>query len=472
MSSLEAGLLQPKATFPLEWLGSRLSPLSYSSRRHHSFLHQWTCSKQEEVLVVVGGGAAGVFGAIRAKSLCPSLNVFVLEQNQLLAKVKISGGGRCNVTTALYENPLLLAEQYPRGHKELRGSFFRSHGPMDTVSWFTERGVILKTEDDGRMFPASNTSSTIVDCLLTEAHKLGVGLQTKVSVSKVLQSSDSKFDVCTGGTKFSSSSIKADYLLLATGGTPKGFDLAKGLGHNVIDPRPSLFTFKVADSQLQELAGVSFPVVHAELQVKGQKHKNPRLTQAGPMLITHWGLSGPVVLRLSAWGARDLFSADYQGILWIDFEPKLSQEDLLGVLNAQRKYASKKKLGSFAPSDLSLVRRFWEYLLLKVEIDPDKVWATLNTTAARKLAALIKHCPFHINGKGEFKDEFVTSGGVPLVEVDLNSMESRICPCLYLAGEVLNVDGVTGGFNFQNAWTGGFIAGTSIGLRSNENSMH
>ncbi|MCO5614716.1 hypothetical protein L7F22_069000 [Adiantum nelumboides] len=298
---------------------------------------------------------------------------------------------------------------------------------------------------------------------------LTVGLQTKSVVSKVSQGSDSKFDVCTCGHKFPTSSVKADYLLLATGGTRKGFDLAKGLGHAVVDPCPSLFTFKVADSQLQELAGVSLPLVHAELQVKGQKHKKPSLTQAGPMLITHWGLSGPVVLRLSAWGARDLFFADYQGILWVDFVPKLSLESLLGMLDAQRKYASKKKLGSFAPSGLSLVRRFWEYLLLKVEIDPDKAWATLTSGTAKKLAASIKRFPFHVNGKGEFKDEFVTSGGVPLIEVDLNSMESRVCPRLYLAGEVLNIDGVTGGFNFQNAWTGGFIAGTSIGLRSSKN---
>lgn len=248
----------------------------------------------------------------------------------------------------------------------------------------------------------------------------------------------------------------------------QGFKLAKDLGHTIVDLRPSLFTFKVADFELQELAGVSFPLVRAELQIKGQKQRNCNLTQMGPMLLTHWGLSGPVVLRLSAWGARDLFSSDYQGVLRVDFEPTLCSDDVERILNKQKMYAAKRKLKSFAPSELSLVRRFWEYLLSRAEIDSELVWASLSSASSKKIAALIKQCSFPICGKGEFKDEFVTSGGVPLLEVDLKSMESRVCPRLYFAGEVLNIDGVTGGFNFQNAWTGGYIAGTSVALRSKE----
>lgn len=282
--------------------------------------------------------------------------------------------------------------------------------------------------------------------------------------------SDSVFDIVIGGMKHSSTLIEANYLLLATGSSQQGYSLAKQLGHTVVDPRPSLFTFKVADKQLQNLAGVSFPVVRAELQVTGQKHRNPNLTQMGPMLVTHWGLSGPVVLRLSAWAARDLFSAEYQGMLWVDFEPKLSLDEVTGILNEQRKHAPKRKLGSFSPNKLSLVRRFWEYLLERMDIDPLGVWATLTNASVQKLAAMVKRCPLPICGKGEFKDEFVTSGGVPLLEIDLKTMESRLCPGVYFAGEVLNVDGVTGGFNFQNAWTGGYIAGTSIGLQVERNS--
>lgn len=417
------------------------------------------------MLVVVGGGAAGIFGAIRAKSVCPYMDVFVLEKSQLLSKVKISGGGRCNVTTGLFEDPLILSEQYPRGHKELRGSFFRVHGPKDTAMWFHERGIALKTEEDGRMFPVTDTSATIVDCLLDEAHKQGVWLQTGAPVKSVSLGLDSMFKVHIGGVKKSTSLIEADFLLLATGSSQQGYDLAKQLGHTLIDPRPSLFTFKVADQNLQELAGVSFQDVQVELEIVGQKHRDPNLTQIGPMLITHWGLSGPVVLRLSAWAARELFSSNYQGMLWVDFLPNIKLEDVIRILDKHRKSALKRKLGSGAPNEFPLVRRFWQYLLSRSGIALLDVWATISNNALRQVAFLVKRCPFSICGKGEFKEEFVTSGGVPLVEVDLKTMESRLCPQLYFAGEILNIDGVTGGFNFQNAWTGGYIAGTSVALK-------
>ncbi|KAG0583575.1 hypothetical protein KC19_3G147200 [Ceratodon purpureus] len=393
-------------------------------------------SSKDPVLVVVGGGAAGIFGAVRAKTVCPQLKVVVLEKGKLLSKVRISGGGRCNVTTGLHMDPLPLAGQYPRGHKELRGSFFRTHGPKDTIAWFSQRGVSLKKEDDGRMFPVSNSSATIVDCLLNEARRIGVVLQTGVSVSGISCQTGGGFDVKLSKSNDGPKKLGADFVLLSTGSSRQGHELAQRLGHSIVEPQPSLFTFKVKDVALAELAGVSFEAVKAELELPGQKQKNPRLSQTGPLLITHWGLSGPVVLRLSAWAARDLFSSNYQGTLWIDFVPSMSTEALYEILVTQKKSFMKRKVGGASPSQIPLTRRFWQYLLQRENLDVDSIWATLSTKALRQLSSLLKRCPFQVSGKGEFKDEFVTSGGVPLVEVNLKTMESRICPGLFLAGEV------------------------------------
>uniref|UniRef100_A0A6N2NG69 FAD-dependent oxidoreductase 2 FAD binding domain-containing protein n=1 Tax=Salix viminalis TaxID=40686 RepID=A0A6N2NG69_SALVM len=388
-------------------------------------------SSKEELLVVVGGGAAGVYGAIRAKTLAPNLDVLVIEKGMPLSKVKISGGGRCNVTNGHCSDNKILAEQYPRGHREFRGSFFDMHGPADTMSWFTDHGVALKIEEDGRVFPTSNSSSSVIDCLLSEAKHRGVSLQTKKVVSSASVGAGGKFLLKLEKRTVSFvENVKADYLLIASGSSQQGHCLAAQLGHSIVDPVPSLFTFKIADSGLAELSGVTFPKV-------------------GPMLVTHWGLSGPVILRLSAWGARDLFSSGYKGTLMVDFVPDLHLEDMKSILNQHKhKYAKQKALNSW-PLGFSLTKRFWKYIVDREGLIGDTLWASISNNSIVSIAHLLKHCAFEVTGKGQYKDEFVTAGGVPLSEISLNTMESKKCARLFFAGEVLNVDGVTGGFNFQ-----------------------
>lgn len=258
----------------------------------------------EELLVVVGGGAAGVYGAIRAKTVASNLNVLVIEKGKLLSKVKISGGGRCNVTNGHSADNLVLADHYPRGNKELRGSFFNVHGPTDTMSWFVDKGVDLKTEDDGRVFPVSNNSSSVIDCLLSEAKCRGVSLQTGKLVTSASASASGKFLLkIEKRTLKSVELVEADYLLIASGSSQQGHNLAVQLGHSIVDPVPSLFTFKIEDAQLVELSGVTFSKVIVKLKLENVQRNIPQLTQVGPMLVTHWGLSGPAILRLSAWGA-------------------------------------------------------------------------------------------------------------------------------------------------------------------------
>ncbi|KAL4653684.1 hypothetical protein ACB092_01G323300 [Castanea dentata] len=384
----------------------------------------------EELLVVVGGGAAGVFGAIRAKTLAPNLKVVVIEKGKPLSKI--------------------LAEHYPRGHKELRGSFFYMHGPVDTMSWFSDHGVKLKIEDDGRVFPVSNSSSSIIDCLMSEATRLGVSLQTGKAVTTASATSGGKFLIKIEKRTINYVEyVEADYLLIASGSSQQGYSLAAQLGHSIVDPVPSLFTFKIEDSQLAELSGVTFPKVKAKLKLDNVQSNVPQLTQVGPMLVTHWGFSGPVVLRLSAWGARNLFSSGYK--------------DVKSILNKHKHRFVKQKAVNSCPSEFGLVKRFWKYILDREGLSEDMLWASVSNNSLISVASLLKHCTFKVTGKGQFKDEFVTAGGVPLSEIMLNTMESKIHSHLYFAGEVLNVDGVTGGFNFQNAWSGGYIAGTSIG---------
>ncbi|KAF8399397.1 hypothetical protein HHK36_015261 [Tetracentron sinense] len=373
----------------------------------------------EELLVVVGGGAAGVYGAIRAKIVAPHLGVLVIEKAKPLSKVKISGGGRCNVTNGHSADKMVLAEHYPRGNKELRGSFFSIHGPVDTMTWFSDHGVDLKTEDDGRVFPVSDSSSSIIDCLMLEAKRSGVLLQTgKVVTSATITDSGKFLLKIEKRTIDSVEYVEADYLLIASGSSRQGYALAVQLGHSIVDPVPSLFTFKIADTQLAELSGV------------------------GPMLVTHWGLSGPVILRLSAWGARDLFSS---GTLFVDFIPDIHIEDVKSIIIRHKNQCA--------------------------GIGGDILWASIPKNSLISVASLLKQCSFGVTGKGQFKDEFVTAGGVPLSEISLKTMESRVQPHLFFAGEVLNIDGVTGGFNFQNAWSGGYIAGTNIGKLALDDSL-
>ncbi|XVF69440.1 hypothetical protein PTKIN_Ptkin11bG0081800 [Pterospermum kingtungense] len=430
-------------------------------------------SSEGELLVVVGGGAAGVYGAIRAKTVAPTLNVLVIEKGKLLSKVKISGGGRCNVTNGHCADNLVLADHYPRGNKELRGSFFNMHGPLDTMSWFVDRGVELKTEDDGRVFPVSNNSSSIIDCLISEAKCRRVSLQTGKVVTGASASAGGKFLLKVEKRTLNSVEfVEADYLLIASGSSQQGHNLAVQLGHSIVDPVPSLFTFKIEDSQLTELSGVTFSKVIVKLKLENVSRNIPQLTQIGPMLVTHWGLSGPAILRLSAWGARYLYSSGYKGKLIVDFVPDLHIEDLKSMLSQHKNKFLKHKLLNSCPTELGLVKRFWKYILDREGLVGDTLWASISNNSLVSIAHLLKHCTFEVKGKGQFKDEFVTAGGVPLSEIHLNTMESGIQPNLYFAGEVLNVDGVTGGFNFQNAWSGGYIAGTAIGRLAAEGNAN
>ncbi|XP_057481605.1 uncharacterized protein LOC130768548 isoform X3 [Actinidia eriantha] len=399
---------------------------SFKKRRYTTITPFLSQKSSEELLVVVGGGAAGVYGAIRAKTIAPNLNVVVIEKGKPLSKVKISGGGRCNVTN---------------GHC------------FDNL-----------TEDDGRVFPVSNRSSSVVDCLLSEAKQRGVSLQTGKVVTTASVTADGKFHLkIEKRTIDYVEFVKADYLLVASGSVKQGYSLATQLGHSIVEPVPSLFTFKIDDPQLAELSGVTFPKVKAKLKLESDGRSIPHLTQDGPMLVTHWGLSGPVILRLSAWGARDLFNSDYKGILYVDFIPDIHIEDVKSILIAHKNQFAKQKVLNSFPSEIGLVKRFWKYLLDREGLNGDILWASVSNNAILSVTSQLKHCSFRVKGKGQFKDEFVTAGGIPLSEITLGTMESRIRSNLFFAGEVLNVDGVTGGFNFQNAWSGGYIAGTSIG---------
>lgn len=401
-------------------------------------------------VVVIGGGAAGFFGAIACAEAHPQAQVTLLEAaREPLAKVRISGGGRCNVTHACFE-PGVLVQNYPRGSKALRGAFSRFQA-QNTVEWFTQRGVKLKTEADGRMFPITDDSGTIVRCLMQAAQEAGVKLWTGAAVQSVVKEAG-QFKVALK----SGEPLASDRVLLATGSNPQGYAIAKSLGHTIVPPVPSLFTFNVIDPRLRELAGVAVSSVQVRLQVEGKS-----LEQAGPLLITHWGLSGPAVLKLSAWGARVLHDRHYQATLLINWLPQFNGETLRQQLLAVKSQLLQRAIGSSCP--VPVPRRLWEYLLLRIEISLDLRWAELSNKALNGLIQELVRGEYSVAGKGVFKEEFVTCGGVALKEVDFKTMESRCCPGLHLVGEILDVDGVTGGFNFQSAWTTGWLAGQAAG---------
>ncbi|MEO1691963.1 MAG: NAD(P)/FAD-dependent oxidoreductase [Cyanobacteria bacterium J06631_6] len=405
-------------------------------------------------VIVIGGGAAGFFGAIACSEANPNLRVTLIEAaTKPLAKVRISGGGRCNVTHHCFE-PARLVENYPRGGKALRGAFSRFQ-PQDTVQWYQSRGVKLKTEADGRMFPITDSSSTIIDCLMQSAQKAGVDLRTGVGVKTVKQYLDregkSYFQVELKNERV----LKCDRLLIATGSNPLGYRWAKNLGHKVESAVPSLFTFNIKDPRLQGLAGVS--VGNAQLKLGTGKN---RLEQTGALLITHWGISGPGVLKLSAWGARSLFDLKYNSCLQINWLPKYNQEDLKEILSALKQTNPQKKIVNYCPVELP--KRLWQSLISYAGIKPDKVWSEISKKELNKLVSEIAQGQYEVKGKGVFKDEFVTCGGVSLKEVNFKTMESKKCPGLYFAGEILDIDGVTGGFNFQSAWTTSWLAGQAI----------
>lgn len=413
-------------------------------------------------IIVVGGGAAGFFAAITAAER--GADVTLLERtSRVLDKVRISGGGRCNVTHACFE-PREFINRYPRGGKALLGPFTK-FSARDTVAWFEARGVKLKTESDGRMFPVTDNSETIVNCLLEAAKNSGVKIRTNCAVKIVVRKTDGRFDLGVGraGSPLPAAgvqevihpeNISGDKLLLATGGcrAAAAAQIPASLGHTIEPPVPSLFTFQVQSPWLRLLAGVS---VEAEVSVPQTK-----LRERGPMLITHQGLSGPAVLRLSAWGARELAALGYQFHLRVNWLPDFSSEKILSEFQSRRE-KNGAKLVANVPLP-SLTARLWEQLVLSAGIPSDVRWSALTKAQALALAEKISRTEFSVTGKSLNKDEFVTCGGVRLNEVNFKTMESKICPGLFFAGELLDIDGITGGFNFQAAWTTGFIAGNAM----------
>ncbi|MEI8125527.1 MAG: NAD(P)/FAD-dependent oxidoreductase [Parachlamydiaceae bacterium] len=403
--------------------------------------------KKNNTIVVIGGGAAGFFGAIACAEANRDSRVIILEKaRQLLSKVKISGGGRCNVTHACFD-PALLVQNYPRGNKELRGPFSRFQ-PKDTIHWFETRGVVLKVENDGRMFPTTDNSETIISCLLEQAKKNNVEIWTEKGVTECEKKEDGFLL-----TLSDESVLPCNKLLIATGSSPKMLSLVNKLGHTIIPPVPSLFTFNIPNSCLHELAGISVPKVKLSLTTCN-------LQQTGPLLITHWGFSGPAVLKLSAWGARDLFNQKYQCPLKINWLPDCSLDSLKQQLVDYRSAHPMRLVSGDSP--VALPKNLWKVLVESSGVSKDLRWSALSKQLTQKILEALQQSTFQIDGKSTYKDEFVTCGGVKLQEIDFKTMESRLCPGLHFAGEVLDVDGVTGGFNFQNAWTTGWIAGHSM----------
>jgi len=405
-------------------------------------------------VAVVGGGAAGFFGAIAAAEQNPAAEVVVFETtDRPLDKVRISGGGRCNVTHHCFD-PAELIKNYPRGHRELRGPLSR-FGPQETIAWFEQRGVTLKVEDDGRMFPTSDRSRTIIDCLIGAARSAGVQIRLNAGVKDIAPGSPERLPGFTLSLHDGSTET-FDRLLLATGSSPRGYRFAAALGHTIIPCVPSLFTFKVKDLRLEEMAGVSFDEVALTLRVGDRTE----FRQTGPMLITHWGLSGPAVLKLSAWAARELHDAGYGAILTVGFTPGQTVEQVSRQIdNHRREHGRRRVIGDHL---FDIPRRYWERVVAAVGIDGGTTWSHLTADATEGLVRELTEAQFAISGKGIFKDEFVTCGGVSLREVDFKTMASRVCAGLFLAGEILDIDGVTGGFNFQSAWCTGWTAGQHL----------
>lgn len=396
-------------------------------------------------VLIVGGGAAGFFAAVTLAEKNPELTIAILERGKdVLTKVSVSGGGRCNVTHAVFV-PNDLVKFYPRGEKELR-SPFHQFCTGDTIEWFENHGVELKIEDDGRMFPVTDSSQTIIDCFLTIAKKFKVEVLIGHSVQSLFQAENS-WKVETHQQTF-----RCKNLVLTTGSNPKIWEMLQNLGHTIIPPVPSLFTFNIKDSRIKDLMGVS-----ALASIKVQ---NSKLASSGPLLITHWGMSGPGILRLSAWGARELNDKNYQFILEVNWLYEMTLEEIASQLKDLKMSQAKKVVGKKSPFEFP--NRLWESLVLAAGISADTKWADLSKLQLQNLTNQLGAGKFQVNGKSTFKEEFVTAGGIDLKEVNFKTMESKLFPNLYFAGEILNVDAITGGFNFQHAWTSGFIVSESI----------
>ena len=402
-------------------------------------------------LIVVGGGAAGFFCAVNAARLSPTLEVVIVEKtSKLLSKVRVSGGGRCNVTHACFSIAEMI-KKYPRGATFLKKAFHHFF-TTDTINWFKDRGVELKTESDGRMFPSSNSSQTIVDCLMQEANRYGVEIWMNKEVKAVNKVNDGFELLFSNDT-----SQVANFLCIASGGYPKStqFEWLHQIGHTIESPVPSLFTFNMPGNPINALMGIS--VERAQVKIMGSK-----LAEEGPLLITHWGMSGPAILKLSAWGARELAAKNWQFGIIVNWLPAYNEQTLKDKFQLIRFDIAAQKISNRNP--FLLPQRLWEYLLQQSGVNENSRWADLPAKEQNKLIKNICAQEFSVNGKTTFKEEFVTSGGIALEEVEHASMQSKIAPGLFFAGEVLNIDGVTGGFNFQNAWTTGWIAAKAIAL--------
>ena len=395
-------------------------------------------------IIIVGGGAAGFFAAINIAERNPKLKIAILERGKnVLEKVRISGGGRCNVTHAVFE-PNQLVKNYPRGERELRGPFHQ-FDTNDTIDWFKKHGVSLKTEADGRMFPESNSSQTIIDCFLNATSKLKIEVLSLQSVQSIYKSESQENFFWKIDTQ--SSQFVCKSLVIATGSNPKIWDLLQHMNHNIVSAVPSLFTFNIKDPRIKDLMGVS-----ANVSVK---IKDTKLASSGPLLITHWGMSGPAILKMSAWGARILFDKNYRFIIIINWLKDISREECEQLLKDLKLENAKKLVSKKSPFEITT--RLWEQLVLASGIETETKWADLNKTQIQNLAKQLTAAHFSVNGKSTFKEEFVTAGGLDLRDINFKTMESKAHKNLYFAGEVMNIDAVTGGFNFQNAWTSGWL---------------
>jgi predicted Rossmann fold flavoprotein len=399
-------------------------------------------------LIIVGGGAAGFYGAIQAGELKPGPRILILEKStKLLSKVRVSGGGRCNVTHHCFD-PVKLSHHYPRGEKPLR-SLFKRYDVRHTISWFASKGVALKVEEDGRMFPESDSSEAIINCFLKEAERLKIKIRMGEEVVAI-EAGEGIFQVATlPGNRYT-----ADHVLIASGGNPKlqSYGFIQKLGHRIKPPVPSLFTFNDSEKKFSDLMGIAAP--KAEVRIAGTKFR-----QEGPVLITHWGLSGPAVIKLSAWAAEHLHLVHYDFTALVSWIGPAEEEKLRDFLISQKVSRAKQRI--YANPLFDLPQRLWVRLCSLSQIQEEKIWGEAGHKNINKLLEFLLKCPFSIKGKTTFKEEFVTCGGVDLNDVDPDTMESKKVPGLYFAGEVLNIDGETGGFNFQSAWTTAYIAATS-----------
>ena len=419
---------------------------------------------QKKTLVVIGGGAAGFFCAVNAASMHPWLQVILLEKSsKLLSKVKVSGGGRCNVTHACFSISDII-KKYPRGASFLKKAFHHFF-TTDTVEWFKQRGVALKTEADGRMFPLSNTSQTIINCLLSEAGKYKVEIRMNTEVKEIQSmvnsqksteegsgNNNNQFNLIMAGSK----TLSADYVCIASGGYPKSaqFNWLTKTGHTIQSPVPSLFTLNIPQNPITALMGIA--VENGTIKITGSK-----ILQSGPLLITHWGLSGPAALKLSAWAARDLAACNYHFTIQVNWLPAYNENSLTEKIRQVRFELAAQKIVNRNP--FGLPSRLWEYFLLQCGINADLRWADLPAKEQNKLIKILCAQSLQVKGKTTFKEEFVTAGGITLSEIEVNTMQSKLVPNLFFAGEIIDVDAVTRGFNFQNAWTTGWIAARSIG---------